>query len=112
MLKTSRGMVLRYMQNSGHGGPHTTPFMTIFVFYVIPQISNIEYFVANAVYKSREVSRLFLIKFPIVGVWGLTKNTKIVITRVPGGLPWPEFGMHLSTILSKICLHPKDPNFD
>ena len=53
------GMVLRYMPNSGHGGPPGTPFMTIFAFYVSPQIPNIEYFDAYEVYKSREVSHLF-----------------------------------------------------
>ena len=38
-------MVLRYMPNSGHGGPPGTQFMTIFVFYVNPKIPIIEYFV-------------------------------------------------------------------
>ena len=33
--------------------------MTIFVFYVNPQIPNVEYFEANEVYKSREVSHPF-----------------------------------------------------
>ena len=67
-------MVLGYMPNSGQGGPPGTPFITIFVFYVNPQIPNIEYFGAYEVYKSREVSRLFLIKFPFEcrqnHVWG------------------------------------------
>ena len=58
-------MVVRYMPNSGHGGPPGTPFMTIVVFYVNPQIPNIEYCEANEVYKSQEVSHLFLIKFPV-----------------------------------------------
>ena len=31
---------------------------------------------------------------------------------VPGGPPWPEFGMHLPTIQSNVFLHPKDPNFN
>ena len=31
----------------------------------------------------------------------------MVITRVIWGPPWPEFGMHLSTILSNIILSPK-----
>ena len=39
------GMVVRYMANSGHGEPPGTRVMTIFVFYVSPQIPNIEYFV-------------------------------------------------------------------
>ena len=30
------------MQNSGHGGPHMTPFMTIFGIFVNPPIPNIE----------------------------------------------------------------------
>jgi len=49
-------MVGRCMPNSGHGGPPGTRVMAIFVFYVYPQIPNIEYFEANEVYKSREVS--------------------------------------------------------
>ena len=32
------------MPNSGQGGPPGTRVMTIFVFYVIAQIPNIEYF--------------------------------------------------------------------
>ena len=47
------------MPNSGHGGPPGTRVMTIFVFYVNPQIPNIEYFEANEVYKSWEESHLF-----------------------------------------------------
>ena len=35
----------------------------------------------------------------------------MVITRVIWGPPWPEFGMYLSTILSDIFLHPKDPKY-
>ena len=53
------GMVVRYMPNSEPWGPPGTPFMTIFVFYVNGKIPNIEYFEANEVYKSREVSHLF-----------------------------------------------------
>ena len=37
-------MVLRCMPNSGYGGPPGTPFMTIFVSYVGPHFSNIQYF--------------------------------------------------------------------
>ena len=44
------------MQNSGHGGPHTTPFMTIFGIFVNPPSPNIEKFQLYEVYKSREVS--------------------------------------------------------
>ena len=58
-------MVLRYMPNSDPWGPPGTPFTTIFVFYVNPQIPNIEKFEAYEDYKSREVSHLFLIKFPV-----------------------------------------------
>ena len=36
----------------------------------------------------------------------------MVITRVPGGRTWPEFGMYLTTILANIFLHPKDLNFN
>ena len=52
-------MVLRYMPNSSHGEPHTTPFMPIFVFFVSPAIPNIEKFQLYAAYKYREVSHLF-----------------------------------------------------
>ena len=51
----------------------------------------------------------------IIQYWGVdgdTKNTKMVITRVIWGPPWPEFGMYLTTILSNIFLSPKDPNFN
>ena len=52
-------MVLRCMPNLDPWGPPGTPFMTIFVFYVNPKIPNIEYFEADEVYKSWEVSHLF-----------------------------------------------------
>ena len=48
-------MVVRYMPNSGHGGPHVTPFMTIFVFYVSAQLPNIEKNEIYDVYKYQEV---------------------------------------------------------
>ena len=47
------------MQNSGQGGPHMTPFMTIFAIFVNPPIPNIEKFQLYDLYKSREVSHLF-----------------------------------------------------
>ena len=37
-------MIVRYMPNSGHGGPPGTRVITIFVFYVSAQLPNIEYF--------------------------------------------------------------------
>ena len=43
---------------------------------------------------------------------GRHKNAKMVITRVIWGPPWPEFCMHLSTILSKVFLSPKVFNFN
>ena len=52
-------MVIRYMPNSDPWGPPGTPFMYIFVFYVNPQIPNIENFDAYEVYKSRQVSHPF-----------------------------------------------------
>ena len=52
-------MVLRYMPNSDPLGPPGTRVMTILVFYVNPQTPNIEYFEANEVYKSQEVSHFF-----------------------------------------------------
>ena len=47
---------LRCMQNSGHGRPHMTLFVTIFWIYVSIPIPNIEHFQAYEVYKYREVS--------------------------------------------------------
>ena len=52
-------MIVRHMPNSDPWGPPGIPFMTIFVFYVNPQIPNIEYLEANEVYKSLEVSHPF-----------------------------------------------------
>ena len=67
-------MVIRYIPNSDPWGHPGNPFMTICVFYVNPQTPNIEYFEAYEVYKSQEVSHLFLIKFPVEWrqnhVWG------------------------------------------
>ena len=40
------------------------------------------------------------------------KNTKMVINGVPGGPPWPEFSMHLTTISTKVFLSPKVFNFN
>ena len=39
-------------------------------------------------------------------------HTKIVITQVPGGPPWPEFGMRLSTIPPKVFSCPKEVKFN
>ena len=36
LKKMFDNMVVRYMPNSGHGGPPGSPFMTIFVSYVGP----------------------------------------------------------------------------
>ena len=36
----------------------------------------------------------------------------MVITQVPGGPHGSEFDMYLTTILSNICLHPKESNFN
>ena len=55
---------------------------------------------------------LIYLKFINIGELTADKNTKIVITRVIWGPPWPEFGMHLSTILSNIFLSQKDPDFN
>ena len=52
-------MVVGYMPNSDAWGPPGIRVMTIFVFYVNPQTPNTEYFEANEVYKSQEVSHLF-----------------------------------------------------
>ena len=46
------------MQNSGHGGPHMTPCMTIFGIFINPPIPNIEKNQAYEAYKSWEVSHL------------------------------------------------------
>ena len=50
---------LRCMQNSDHGGPHTTPFMTIFGIFFNPPNPNIAKFQLYEVYEYREVSHLF-----------------------------------------------------
>ena len=67
-------MVGRCVPNSGHGGPPRTRVVTIFGFYVSATIPNIEYFELYEVYKSRDVSHLFLVKFPVEWrqnhVWG------------------------------------------
>ena len=64
-LKILVNIKLRCMQNSGHGGPHMIPFMTIFVcFFINPPIPNIEKFQLYEVYKSGGYLILFLIKFP------------------------------------------------
>ena len=81
-------MVVRYMPNSAHGGPHMTPFMAIFVFYVSAQLPNIDKFQTYEVYKSREVSHLFShqISFRMPPESYLSKMVtfiKMVITRVP-----------------------------
>ena len=55
---------LRCMQNSGHGEPHMTPFMTIFRFYVSAHIPNIEKNQLYDVYKSGRYLIQILIKFP------------------------------------------------
>ena len=52
-------MVLRCMQNSGHGGPHMTRVMTIFGIYISAHIPNIEKNQVYEVYKYRGVSHLF-----------------------------------------------------
>ena len=57
-LKMFGDMVLRYMPNSGYGGPLGIGVMTICVFYVSTKISIIEYFVVYEFYKSEEVSHL------------------------------------------------------
>ena len=58
-------MVVGYMPDSDPWGPPGIRVMTIFGFHVNPQTPNIENFQANEVYKSREVSHFFLIKFPV-----------------------------------------------
>ena len=52
------------MQNSGHGGPHMTPFMTIFWIYDSAHIPNIEKNQLCDVYKYRGYLIQILIKFP------------------------------------------------
>ena len=80
----SGGMVGRCMPKYGHGGTPGTPFMTIFGFYVSPQLPSIEKFQVYGVYGPQEVSHLstglgrwlifFLVKFPVECrqnyVWG------------------------------------------
>ena len=55
--------------------------MTTFVFYVNPQIPNIEYFAANHIHKSREVSHFcFSSNFPSNGVRIISGD--LFLTRV------------------------------
>ena len=41
-----------------------------------------------------------------------TWDPKMVITQVPGGPPWAEFGMHVTTIPPKVFSYPKGANFN
>ena len=50
------------MQNAGHGGPHMTPFMKMFVFYVSPPIPNIEKFQLYEV--SHQISHQISLRMP------------------------------------------------
>ena len=55
-----------------------------------------------------------LIYFKIINIRNLSAdiNPKMVINGVPWGPPWPEFGMHLTTIPPKVFLSPKVFNFN
>ena len=62
-------MVVRYMPNSGYGGPPGTSFMTIFVFYVSAQIPNIEYYeVYGGLHAPGGISSFFSLSFPSNGI--------------------------------------------
>ena len=81
-------MVLRHMPNSGHGGPHTTPVMTIFGIYVSIQIPNIEKFqVYGGLQIPGGISSFFLSNFPsnavriMSGVPFLTRVMTMFIKR-------------------------------
>ena len=50
--------------------------------------------------------------YPILEIWGCTWDPKIVINRVPGHPPWPEFGMYLPTISPKVFPRPKVPQIN
>ena len=68
-------MVVRYMPNSGHGGPPGTRVMTIVVFYVSAQIPNIEYFEVYGGFRPPGgISSFFSLNFPSNAVknhvWG------------------------------------------
>ena len=54
--------------------------MTIFVFYVNPQIPNIEYFEANEVCKSQDISSFVSSNFPSNAVRVMSGN--LFLTRV------------------------------
>ena len=53
----------------------------------------------------------YTVIYPILGFRGSTWIPKTVINQVPGGPPWPEFGMHLPTIPPKVFVKPKGPQF-
>ena len=74
-------MVVRYMPNSDSCGPPGTPFMTIFVFYVNPQIPNIENFdVYGGLWSPGGISSLFSSNFQSNGVRIMSGD--IFVTRV------------------------------
>ena len=54
----------------------------------------------------------YTLKYSILEKWSPTKDPKTVLNAVPETLPWPEFDMHVSAILSRVFLHPKDANFN
>ena len=44
--------------------------------------------------------------------WVVTWDTEMVITRIPGHPPGPEFGQHHRTICPKVLPHPKGVKID
>ena len=63
------------------------------------------------IYLSGFVDFIYL-KFFNIGNGMTDINLKNGVNGVPRGPPWPEFGMHLTTISPKVFLSPKDPNFN
>ena len=58
-------MVVRYMPNSGHGGPPGTRVMTIFGIYVSTKIPDIEKFqVYGGLWTPGGISYFFSLNFP------------------------------------------------
>ena len=54
---------------------------------------------------------LICFKFFNIGNWSADINPENGHKWGPRGLHGSEFGMYLTTILSKIFFNPKDPNF-
>ena len=79
-------MVLRYMPNSGHGGPHMSRVMIFLCFCVSRQLPNIE---KIQIYRSINPGRyliFFLIKFPVECHWNHVWGAIFQLEKPPDSL--------------------------